>query len=68
MHVCTIGPEATLADVAIELVKHKIGSLLICRHDEQGEMELLGHRHRTRHSLPVRQRPGSFGPTFRSPR
>ena len=23
--VCTIGPEATLADVAIELVKHKIG-------------------------------------------
>jgi CBS domain-containing protein len=40
--VCTIGPEATLADVAIELVKHKIGALLICRHDDQGEMELLG--------------------------
>jgi CBS domain-containing protein len=41
-HICTIGPESTLADVAIELVKKKIGSLLICRHDEQGETELLG--------------------------
>jgi CBS domain-containing protein len=41
-HVCTIGPEATLADVAIMLVKQKIGALLICRHDDQGEMELLG--------------------------
>ena len=40
--VCTIGPEAMLSDVASTLVKHKIGALLICRHDEQGEMELLG--------------------------
>ena len=40
--VCTIGPEATLAEVATALVKHKIGALLICRHDEAGEMELLG--------------------------
>jgi CBS domain-containing protein len=40
--VTTIGPEASLADVANMLVKHKIGSLLICRHDEAGEMELLG--------------------------
>ena len=40
--VCTIGPEATLAEVAITLVKHKIGALLICRHDAAGEMELLG--------------------------
>jgi CBS domain-containing protein len=40
--ICTIGPEATLAEVAKTLVKHKIGSLLICQDDAQGERELLG--------------------------
>jgi CBS domain-containing protein len=40
--VCTIGPEATLAEVANTFVKYKIGSLPICRHDEQGETQLLG--------------------------
>jgi CBS domain-containing protein len=40
--VHSIGPEATLAEVAITLVKHKVGSLMICRHDDQGEMEVLG--------------------------
>jgi CBS domain-containing protein len=40
--VCTIGPDATLAEVAITLVKHKIGALLICREGKPGEMELLG--------------------------
>jgi CBS domain-containing protein len=40
--VSTIGPDATLAEVASTFVKFKIGSLLICQHDEQGEMQLLG--------------------------
>jgi CBS domain-containing protein len=40
--VSTIGPDATLAEVANSFVKFKIGSLLICRHDEKGEMQLLG--------------------------
>ncbi len=40
--VCTIGPDATLAEVANTFVRYKIGSLLICRDDERGETQLLG--------------------------
>ena len=32
--VLTIGPDATLADVAQKLVEHNIGSLVVCRNDE----------------------------------
>jgi CBS domain-containing protein len=40
--ICSIGPDATLAEVANTLVKHKIGSLLICKVGAQGENQLLG--------------------------
>ncbi len=40
--VLTIGPDATLADVAQKLVEHNIGSLVVCRKDAQGNDELVG--------------------------
>ena len=40
--VFTIGPEATLADVAQKLVQHNIGSLLVRRPVASGDEELLG--------------------------
>ncbi len=40
--VLTIGPDATLADVAQKLVEHNIGSLVVCRKDAQGNDALVG--------------------------
>ncbi len=41
-NVMTIGPDATLADVAQTLVRHNIGSLLVCQPDNSRGQRLLG--------------------------
>ena len=40
--VYKIGPEATLADVARELVEHRVGSLVVCPSDASQQPSFLG--------------------------
>jgi CBS domain-containing protein len=37
-----IEPQATLAEVAQKLVEHRVGALLVCTRDEEGQLQLKG--------------------------
>ena len=42
MVVHTIGPQATLDDVVAELVRHNIGSLVVCDPEATGKLDMIG--------------------------